>query len=71
MIKKTALYGALILCTLLLVTCTTDEESMIGPFGDASKYISATKITVKTMNSLSTVTQQKLQLFYWIIAVHR
>lgn len=47
MIKKTALYGALILCTLLLVTCTTDEESMIGPFGDASKYISATKFSVE------------------------
>lgn len=47
MIKKLAFSGALILCTLLLVYCTTDEESMIGPFGDASKYISATSFTVE------------------------
>lgn len=41
MIKKTAAYGILILCTLLFVYCTTDEETMIGPFGNADKYITA------------------------------
>jgi len=41
MIKKIAIYGALIIGTLLLVYCTTDEESIIGPFGNANKYITA------------------------------
>lgn len=40
MIKKIALIGIIILFTLLLIYCTTDESTIIGPFGDASKYIS-------------------------------
>ena len=40
MIKKTALIGIIILFTLLLIYCTTDEATIIGPFGNASKYIS-------------------------------
>jgi len=45
MIKKTAIFGTLILCTLILVYCTTDEENIIGPFGNASKYITASSFS--------------------------
>lgn len=40
MIKKIALIGIIILFTLLLIYCTTDESTIIGPFGNANKYIS-------------------------------
>jgi len=40
MIKKIALFGAIILFSFLLIYCTTDEEKLIGPFGDSDKYIS-------------------------------
>lgn len=40
MIKKIALIGIIILFTLLLIYCTTDESTIIGPFGNADKYIS-------------------------------
>jgi len=40
MIKKIAIFGAIILFSFLLIYCTTDEEKLIGPFGDSGKYIS-------------------------------
>ena len=50
MIKKTALIGIIILFTLLLIYCTTDESTIIGPFGNASKYISIANFSAdKTM----------------------
>lgn len=64
MIKKIAIYGTLILCTLLLVYCTTDEESIIGPFGNANKYITATSFSAdKTLlysNGDTTVVKIKI-----------
>jgi len=39
MIKKIAILGIIALFTFLLIYCTTDEATIIGPFGDASKYI--------------------------------
>ncbi len=45
MIKKIALIGIIILFTLLLIYCTTDEATIIGPFGNASKYISVTNFS--------------------------
>ena len=39
MIKKIAILGIIALFTFLLIYCTTDESTIIGPFGDASKYI--------------------------------
>ncbi len=45
MIKKTALIGIIILFTLLLIYCTTDEATIIGPFGNANKYISVENLT--------------------------
>ena len=64
MIKKIAIFGTLILCTLLLVYCTTDEESIIGPFGNANKYITATSFSAdKTLlysNGDTTVVKIKI-----------
>ena len=45
MIKKIALIGIIILLTFLLIYCTTDESTIIGPFGNASKYISVTNFS--------------------------
>lgn len=45
MIKKTALIGIIILFTLLLIYCTTDESTIIGPFGDAGKYLSVKNLS--------------------------
>ncbi|NHZ86193.1 MAG: hypothetical protein GWP19_09960, partial [Planctomycetia bacterium] len=50
MIKKIALIGGIVLFTFLLIYCTTDESTIIGPFGNASKYISVTNFSAdKTM----------------------
>ena len=50
MIKKIALIGIIILFALLLIYCTTDESTIIGPFGNASKYISVANFSAdKTM----------------------
>jgi len=40
MIKKIAIFGTIIFSSILLIYCTTDEEKLIGPFGDSDKYIS-------------------------------
>ena len=40
MIKKTALLGSIVLITLLFIYCTTDESTIIGPFGNSGKYLS-------------------------------
>ncbi len=50
MIKKIALIGSIVLFTFFLIYCTTDESTIIGPFGNASKYISVTNFSAdKTM----------------------
>jgi hypothetical protein len=50
MFKKGYLIGLYILATLLLFTCTADESSVIGPFGNADKFLSiASFISSKTL----------------------
>lgn len=39
MIKKIVLISSIVLLTLLFIYCTTDESTIIGPFGNAGKYI--------------------------------
>jgi len=39
MIKKITLLGIIVLFTLLFIYCTTDDATILGPFGNASKYI--------------------------------
>ncbi|MCJ7802727.1 MAG: Ig-like domain-containing protein, partial [Candidatus Marinimicrobia bacterium] len=40
MIKKIAILSIIILFTLLFIYCTTDDNTITGPFGNADKYIS-------------------------------
>ena len=46
MIKKIAIVSVIILITILLIYCTTDESTIIGPFGNAGNYLSVTGLTV-------------------------
>lgn len=67
MIKKTALIGTIILFTLFLIYCTADESTIIGPFGNAGKYItvldlSADKTTVYSNGDTSTVSLKVLNV---------
>lgn len=39
MIKKIVPISSIVLLTLLFIYCTTDESTIIGPFGNAGKYI--------------------------------
>ena len=45
MIKKIALLGIIVLFTLLFIYCTTDDATILGPFGNADKYITVTNFT--------------------------
>ena len=45
MIKKIAILSAIALVSFLLIYCTTDESKIIGPFGDADKYLSVTNLS--------------------------
>ena len=60
MIKKIAILGIIVLFTFLLIYCTTDESTIIGPFGNADKYLSvaslsADKITLYSHGDTSIV----------------
>jgi len=46
MIKKIALLGGIVLLTLLFIYCTTDESTIIGPFGSADKHLSVASLSV-------------------------
>lgn len=45
MIKKIVPISSIVLLTLLFIYCTTDESTIIGPFGNADKYISVENLT--------------------------
>lgn len=45
MIKKIVPISSIVLLTLLFIYCTTDESTIIGPFGNAGKYISVENLT--------------------------
>jgi len=47
MIKKIAILGIIILFTLLFIYCTTDDNTITGPFGNADKYLTFTSSTDK------------------------
>ncbi len=50
MFKKGFLSGIYILATLLFFTCTADESTVIGPFGNADKFLSISSFqSSKTM----------------------
>jgi len=45
MIKKIVTLSSIILFTILLIYCTTDDNTITGPFGDTDKYISVSNFT--------------------------
>jgi len=45
MIKKIAILGIIVLFTLLFIYCTTDDSTIIGPFGNADKYLSVVSLS--------------------------
>jgi hypothetical protein len=45
MIKKIVLFGGIVLASLIFIYCTTDESTIIGPFGNADKYLSVTSFS--------------------------
>jgi len=47
MIKKIATLSSIILFALLLIYCTTDDNTITGPFGDTDKYISVSNFTAE------------------------
>ncbi len=47
MIKKIALLSSIVLITLLFIYCTTDESTIIGPFGNSDKYVSVASVVEK------------------------
>ncbi|MCK4903421.1 MAG: Ig-like domain-containing protein [Candidatus Marinimicrobia bacterium] len=60
MIKKITALGIIVLFTLLFIYCTTDESAIIGPFGNADKYLSvvslsADKTTLYSNGDTSTI----------------
>ena len=67
MIKKIALFGTIILFSFLLIYCTTDEEKLIGPFGNSDKYLtvvnlSSDKTTVYSNGDVSIVSIKVLDV---------
>ncbi|MCJ7802958.1 MAG: Ig-like domain-containing protein [Candidatus Marinimicrobia bacterium] len=45
MIKKITLLGIIVFFTLLFIYCTTDDSTILGPFGNAGKYITVTNFS--------------------------
>ena len=46
MIKKIALFGGIVLASLIFIYCTTDESTIIGPFGDIDKYLTVASLSL-------------------------
>lgn len=67
MIKKIVPISSIVLLTLLFIYCTTDESTIIGPFGNAGKYITvldffADKETVYSKGDTSIVSLKVLNI---------
>jgi adhesin/invasin len=67
MIKKIALLCGIVFTTFLVIYCTTDEQTIIGPFGDTDKYltvasISLDKTTVYSKGDLSVLSIKVLDV---------
>ena len=45
MIKKIALLCGIVLTTFIFIYCTTDESTIIGPFGDTDKYLTVASLS--------------------------
>ncbi|MFC1565464.1 Ig-like domain-containing protein [Candidatus Neomarinimicrobiota bacterium] len=45
MIKKITLLGTIVFFTLLFIYCTTDNSTILGPFGNSDKYLSVSSLS--------------------------